>query len=206
MPFEVLFDGEVVVSVSEQVTGVRIQTTRGETSVTGIAPNEGAIQLILDRVAPGGPPRLDQVEESEMQKLRDRSEPGTVVGFPRDHQVNIAGLKGGQGYHNETTREGGVDLAQRRGSALGAPSKDLSEGLLPHDTKTRTARLEAFADHGDADRAIRDNKPGSEGRTAPVEKSETTTTVSESTTEEPKESEAPKPQVKSPKSDIKIKK
>lgn len=166
MPFDLRLDGEVIASVDEQVTGVRIQTSRGETSVTGIAPHEGVVDIILDRVAAGGPPRLDQIESAAMQAIRDRSEEGQVVGYTRDFQVHPSGLRQDQGMHEETLREGGINtrLTRQTRSNGSVPSRDLAEGLNPNDVETRTRRLEAFADHGDTDRAISENQPWGVGR------------------------------------------
>lgn len=165
MPFDLLFDGKVIASVNEQVTGVRVQTSRGESSVTGISPNEGAVQIILDRVQPGGPPRLDQIEAKALQELRDSATEGMLVGTAPGWAVMSRAMQGDQGHHDETTRPGGVDLDQRRRGAFG-PSRDLAEGLSSQDTEVLTARLNAFGEHGDSDRAVRDNPASGRGFTA----------------------------------------
>jgi hypothetical protein len=157
MPFSLRLDGEVIASVDEQVTGVRVMTARGESSATGIAPHEGVVDIILDKVAPGGPPRLDQIEAQALQAIRDRSEEGQPVGYARDLLVNPKGLQATQGIHDETLRDGGVDPNVRQNHVVGGPSRDLGEGLSPKDTDVLTARIEAFGDHGDAQRAISDN-------------------------------------------------
>lgn len=157
MPFSLRLDGEVIATVDEQVTAVRVMTARGESSATGIAPHEGVVDIILDRVAPGGPPRLDQIEAAQLQAIRDRSQEGMRVGYARDLQVNPKGLQATQGIHDETLREGGVDPAIRQSHVVGGPSHDLGSGLSPSDTEVLTARLDAFGQHGDAQRAIRDN-------------------------------------------------
>lgn len=159
MTFDLRLDGDVIATVDEQVTAVRLQTSRGETAAMGVAPHEGVVDIILDRVAPGGPPRLDQIEAMNMQAIRDRAQGGLPVGFPRDFQVRPAGLRADQGLHDETLREGDVDvrLAERTRGNTSPPSKDLAEGLSARDTEVLTARIEAFSEHGDADRAIQDN-------------------------------------------------
>lgn len=157
MVFSLRLDGEIIATVDEQVTGVRVMTARGESSATGIAPHEGVVDIILDKVAPGGPPRLDQIEAAQLQAIRDRSQEGMRVGYARDLQVNPKGLQATQGIHDETLREGGVDPAIRQNHVFGGPSRDLGEGLSPKDTDVLTARLNAFGEHGDAGRAISDN-------------------------------------------------
>ncbi len=166
---DVRLDGEVIATIEEQALAVRIQTSRGETSATGLGPDDGVIDLIIDRVAPGGPPRLDQLEAAQMQALRDRSQEGQPVGYTRDFQVHPSGLSATQGVHNESLREGGVDreLTRRTRANGQVPSVDLGYGLLPGDVETRTARIEAFAGHGDAQRAINDYPAGGLVSTAP---------------------------------------
>ena len=161
MPFDLRLDGEVIASVDEQVTGVRIQTARGQTAATGIAPHEGVVDIILDRVAPDGPIRLDQLEAMQAQAIQDRGREGQPVGFLRDAQVHPSGLRASQGVHDETLREGGVDkkLGERTRTNTAPPSRDLAGGLSPKDTDVLTARIEAFGDHGDAEKAIEDNPP-----------------------------------------------
>jgi len=161
MPLDLRLDGEVIASVDEQVTGVRIQTARGQTSATGIAPHEGVVDIILDRVAPSGPIRLDQLEAMQAQAIQDRGEEGQPVGFLRDAQVHPSGLRASQGVHDETLREGGVDkeLAERTRTNTAPPSRDLASGLSPKDTDVLTARIEAFGQCGDAEKAIEDNPP-----------------------------------------------
>lgn len=158
MTFKLRLDGKEIASVDEQVLSVRLQTARGETAATGIAPNEGVVDIILEKVAPGGPIRLDQLEARQMQEIRDRAEEGMSVGFARDFQVNPQGLRADQGVHDETLREGGPRRNDQ--TVTSGPSRDLSEGLAQGDTETLTARLEAFAEHGDTDRAISENPAG----------------------------------------------
>lgn len=162
---DVRLDGEVIATIEEQALAVRIQTSRGETSATGLGPDDGVIDLIIDRVPPGGPPRLDQLEAQTMQDIRDRSPEGTVIGFARDHQVHPSGLSATQGTHTETLREGGVDteLTRRTRSNGQVPQVDLAEGLQAGDVEVRSARLTAFAEHGDAQRAIDDNPADGSG-------------------------------------------
>lgn len=176
MPFTVRYQGEPILTVDEQVTAVRVQTARGETSATGITPDEGVIDLVLDLVAPGGPIRLDQLEMAQRQALQDRSPAGTIVGQVRDFQVQPT--RASQGFHDETTREGDVERGRSQVFTQG-PSKDLASGLNSKDTDTLNARLEDYAEHGDADRAIRDNLPNSGGFTA---ESGYTGTAADSTT------------------------
>jgi hypothetical protein len=163
MPFSVRYQGETILTVDEQVTRVAIQTARGETGAAGISPDEGVIDLVLDLVPPGGPVRLDQLEMAQRRALQDRSPEGTVVGQVRDFQVQPT--RSSQGYHDETTREGDIERGQQQVFSQG-PSKDLASGLDSRDTDTLNARLQAYGDHGDADRAIRENLPNSGGFTA----------------------------------------
>lgn len=163
MPFTVRYRGEPILTVDEQVTAIRVQSARGETSATGISPDEGVVDLVLDLVAPGGPVRLDQLEMAQRQALQDRSPEGTIVGQVRDFEVQPT--RSSQGFHDETTREGDVERGKPQVFSQG-PSKDLASGLDSRDTDTLNARLEAYNEHGDADRAIRDNLPNSGGFTA----------------------------------------
>ncbi len=165
--FDIRYEGKSILSVDEQVTAVRLQSSRGETAVTGIAPHEGVIDIILDRVAPGGPPRLDQIEAQSRQAIRDNSEEGAPVGFARDNQVVSQGARMDQGAHDETLREGGVDTAKVRATRSGGqvPSRDLAAGLDKTDTEALTKRLEAFDRHGDADKAIEENGPSKDSTT-----------------------------------------
>jgi hypothetical protein len=163
MPFSLRYRGETILTVDEQVLGVAIQTARGETATTGIAPNEGVVDIVLNTVAAGGPPRLDQIEMAAVQATRDRAVEGQSVGRVRDFDVEPT--RSTQGFHDETLREGGVDRGQEQVFTQG-PSVDLAQGLHPSDSETLTARIEAFSDHGDAQRAIKDNQPSGQGFTA----------------------------------------
>lgn len=163
MPFSVRYRGQIILTVDEQVTAVRVQSARGETSATGISPDEGVVDLVLDLVAPGGPVRLDQLEMAQRQFLQDRSPVGTIVGQVRDFEVQPT--RSSQGFHDETTRIGDVERGQSQVFSQG-PSRDLAFGLSPRDTDTLNSRVQAYGEHGDADRAISDNPPNSGGFTA----------------------------------------
>jgi hypothetical protein len=59
--FEIRVNGEKVHETDQQVTGVAIQSARGELYRAGIS-TEGVIDIRLDVVRAGDPPRLDQLE------------------------------------------------------------------------------------------------------------------------------------------------
>lgn len=167
--FTLRMNGEVVAEVDEQVTKVRLITAQGEASATGIPLDVGVVDIVLDTVAPGGPPRLDQIEQMEAQAWRDRAREGVPVGNPPLEALAPAeGQRARQGYHVETLRPGGVDRKEQGTTVHNHPLKDLFGDLEPGDTATRTARIEAFGKHGDYDRALKDNPPGS-GRQAEEE-------------------------------------
>ncbi len=164
MSFSLRVDGEVVYTVDEQVTGVHVMSARGEVAVMGIS-TEGVVDIVLDKVAPGSPVRLDQVEAAQQQALRDRAEEGVVVGSPRpDSVVPVEGQLTSQGVHTETLRPGGVDKEAVQTSMITHPTRDLFDGLQPNDTDTRTARIEAFGEHGDVQKAIDECPAGSGSR------------------------------------------
>lgn len=161
--FSIRLDGKVIASVDEQVTALRVQTARGEASVLGIS-DEGVVDIILDKVAPGGPVRLDQLEAFQAQQIRERGREGVLVGQPRHEVVAPAqGQLAKQGLHLETLRPGGVDPKEVGSTVHDHPLRDLAVGLDTGDVETRTARIEAFAKDGDYDKAIKDNPPGSGG-------------------------------------------
>lgn len=162
MPFSLRYRGEVILTVDEQVLGIAIQTARGETATTGIAPNEGVVDIVLTTVAAGGPRRLDQIEAAAVQETRDRAVEGQSVGRVRDFEVEPT--RSDQGFHDETLREGDVERGKTQVFTQG-PSVDLATGLHPADVETLTARVEAFNDHGDAQRAIDENQPSGQGFT-----------------------------------------
>lgn len=156
MTFRVRYQGEDILTIDEQVTGVHLQTARGETSAVGLALTDGVVDLVLDVVMPGSPPRLDQIESANIQAIRDRGEEGVIVGVNPRASTAAPGLLTNQGVHDETLRAGGV---RGQTDVLVHPSRDIAEGLDPNDVDARTARLEAFGDHGDIDRAIKENGP-----------------------------------------------
>lgn len=160
--FTLRLDGEVLAEVEEQVTGLRVITPRGEVGATGISPYDSVVDIFLDKVAPGSPPRLDQLEMLQAKEMRDRAEEGQLVGnAPPDGQKLAQGSLNTQGLHVETHRKGGVDRDETQSTVHNHPLRDLAEGLDPGDHETRTARIEHFGKHGDYDKAIKDNQPGS---------------------------------------------
>lgn len=153
--FVLRLDGEIIATTDELVTGIRVQTARGEVSAVGLAPNEGVVDIILDRVAPGGPLRLDQIEAQALQDIRDRQIVGQPVGINPINQTPPTSVP----QTNPSTT-----AAQMIGLH---PSMDLSSGLTPGDTDTINQRISDFGDHGDAAKAVADNPPGS-GQPAPA--------------------------------------
>lgn len=160
MPFTLRLDGEPIAEIDEQVLGVSLQTGRGETARMGVGPQDGVVDIILDKVASGGPVRLDQIEAAARKEVQDRATEGELVGSaPGFFTAPAKGLHVGQGVHDETLRKGGVDtqLGNETRTNVNPPSRDLASGLNPTDTDVLTARLTAFGKHGDADKAIEDN-------------------------------------------------
>lgn len=172
MPLDIRLDGDVIATIDEQVLGVSLQTARGTVSAAGLAPGDGVVDLIIDRVAAGGPPRLDQIEAQALEEQRARQPEGTKIGFaPTEVPTPVAA---DQGFHDETLRPGGVDRERSARPINQAPARDLAAGLDPGDTEALNARIEAFNEHGDADRAIKENKAtitdptAEDGRTEPT--------------------------------------
>lgn len=162
MSLKLRLDGEEIAEIEEQVLTVSVQTSRGESSKTGIGPTDGVVDIILEKVAAGGPRRLDQIEAEQLQDIRDRGVEGVPVGFVNQ----VATPRADQGFHDETLREGGVDKEASKTDFSAVPTRDLASGLDPLDTDARTARIEAFGKHGDADRAIKENGPTDKAFTA----------------------------------------
>lgn len=163
MTFALRLNGEIIAEIPEQVTGVRLLSSRGQAAAMGISPDDGVIDIVIDTVAPGGPPRLDQLEALAVQQLRDRAEEGVVVGTPPDsmRSVGMGDVRASQGLHLETVRPGGVDVDEQNSVIYTHPVKDIFAGLDLGDTETRTARANAFAKTGNVDSVIKDYPPGS---------------------------------------------
>lgn len=149
MPFRILLDGEEIASVDEQVTRLSVMTSRGVGAEVGIA-DEGAVDIQLTRVVPGGVRRLDELEREQIERDRERAAEGEPVGAPptnapRELNTNQFGEKNNP-----------------------PPDVDLSQGLESDDSDTLTARVNAFSSGGDAQKAIDDNPPGT-GTSTPLE-------------------------------------
>lgn len=163
MTFRLLVNGEEVKSFDEQVTRVSLMTSRGVAGIVGIA-DEGSIDLLVEVAQPGGPMRLDHLENLQAQEARERSEGLAVGNAPQEVNKELLGSQGSPTY---TAQSGGVEASSEK--YVPPPSRDLTEGLESSDSGTRTARLNAYAASGDADAAIEDNPPGSGSEEAPAE-------------------------------------
>lgn len=158
MPFTLRVNGEDVWSTDLQVEQVSLQSARGEAGRIGIS-TEGVVDVIVAEVAPGGPRRLDHVENAERRATREAVGEGDARGnlaadryvLPRDTAVT-------QGEHDYTLRPGGPDT---EAPAANFPSRDLAAGAADDDE--RNARVEAFNSSGDADEAIANNSKNDDG-------------------------------------------
>lgn len=157
MTFRILVDGEEKASCDEQVTRVSIMTPSGVRSEFGIA-DEGAIDIVLTKAQPGGPMRLDHLENLKRQQESKRVEGLSAGQLPGEAPKALTDTQGPHSYI--ATGEEPSETEQR---TVTPPSVDLAEGLEASDEATRTARLDAYANSGDANKAIKDNPPGSGG-------------------------------------------
>lgn len=174
--FEVRVNGQVVYKEEAQVDSVALMSARGELYRAGMTPQDGVIDVVLHRVTSGSPIRLDQLEAFQRQQQASFVE-GQLAG-ERPYEVSHD-MRGDQGAHDNTLRPGGVESNPQQPQNFGPPTRDLAEGLDPRDHETRTARLEAYAQHGDADRAISDN-PGQDAATTAEQGATPENTVSTS--------------------------
>lgn len=161
--FVVRLDGEPIFQTDEQVIGCRLMTSRGEAAAIGLSQSDGVVDIVLDRVAPGGPVRLDQLEAQANLDIRARGQEGQVVGSNPTLQNTVPAAN--QGAITTTLTKGDTPSS---GMDAGAfvnqnPSKDLATGLQTTDSATLTNRIEAFGQHGDADKAISDHPAESGG-------------------------------------------
>lgn len=149
MTFEVRVQGQPVYKEEAQVIGVSVQSARGELYRAGIS-TEGVIDIRLQTVNPGDPIRLDQLEEAQ-RRWNAEIVQGQATGTPPLQIGNDMMVR--QQADDSTLRPGGVQSNQPQ-QDFGPPSRDLSEGLDPRDSEALTRRIEAYGQHGDADRAI----------------------------------------------------
>jgi len=163
--FEVRVNGQTVYKEDAQVTGVSVQSARGELYRAGIS-TEGVIDVVLETVASGGPIRLDQLEAAQSRAEEARRE-GQVSGNLRDSAESInRGAMQQQVAQDDTLRPGGPNKQIAQLGSGGVPQVDLAAGLDPLDYETLTARVNSFAEHGDAQKAVDDNPPQFESGTA----------------------------------------
>ncbi len=155
MSFRILVDGEEKARCDEQVTRVSIMTPSGVRSEFGIA-DEGAIDIVLTKAQPGGPMRLDHLEALRSKQEAERVQGLSSGQLPGEVPKALTDTQGPHSYI--ATGEEPSETEQR---TVTPPPKDLAEGLEATDTDTINARLSAYADSGDADKAISDNPPGS---------------------------------------------
>jgi hypothetical protein len=174
MAFEVRVNGETVFKTPAQILTVALQSAQGEMFKGGVN-SMGVVDVVLEQVQPGSPPRLDQVEAAQAQFLRSLSE-GQVVGTAPVQYGSELNVR--QGEHTYTTEPGGIPEGDDTVS-YPPPSLDLSTGLDPSDSDALTKRIEAYGEHGDAAKAIADVPPSDPD--APTEP----------TPEEPTEPEVP---------------
>lgn len=165
MAFEVRVNGQTVYKEDAQVDSVSLMSARGELYRAGMAPSDGVIDVVLNRVTSGSPIRLDQLEAAQRKFNADLVK-GELAG-ETPYQVN-PNMSQQQGVGENTLTPGGVDSEASQQRSFAPPSRDLAEGLDPQDHETRTARLEAFGQHGDADKAIADH-PAPDNRATTAE-------------------------------------
>lgn len=96
--FELRVNGQRVWSSKRQVTRLSVQSGRGEIGASGIGPDDGVIDVFIEEVAPAGPARLDQVEESQRQ---------AVAATPSGLETGTAGYTPAKGANKEVQ---GVNL------------------------------------------------------------------------------------------------
>jgi hypothetical protein len=152
---EIRINGEKVWDTDEQVTGVAVQSARGELYRAGIS-TEGVLDLRVDVVRPGDPPRLDQVEAQQRRETAARVE-GQVSG-PSELESDRSKIAQ-QTIGDSTLHPGGENTAPVQATPV-PPSVDLASGLdpdSPNFTEVVSARVDAFNEHGDAQKAIDDN-------------------------------------------------
>lgn len=183
MSFRILVGGEEVKVIDQQVTRVSVMTSSGVRSEFGIA-DEGAIDLIITTAQPGGPQRLDHLEA-----LRRKEESERVAGLPAGQEEYIVpkDLNTTQGDHSYVAE--GREPEGTEGQSVTPPSRDLSEGLEASDSGTLTARIEAYNNCGDADKAIKDNEPGSGSKKEESSSAEESPVEETPVTEEPPKEE-----------------
>lgn len=159
--FVVRLDGEPIFSTDEQVIGCRLMTSRGEAAAIGLSQSDGVVDIVLDRVHPGGPVRLDQLEAQANLDIRERGKEGQTVGANPTLLNTVPAAN--QGAVTTTLTKGdtpssGIDP---RAFINQNPSVDLASGLATTDTGTLTNRINAFGDHGDAAKAVADHPANS---------------------------------------------
>jgi hypothetical protein len=152
--FEVRVNGETVHQEAAQVIGISLMSARGELYHGGIS-TEGVVDVVLDLVHAGDPLRLDQLEAAQAKTAAAIVENEVTGSTP---WVPSEGMTAKQKIGDSTTRPGGDGEADE---FVSPPSVDLSQDLDPSDEATLTARVEAFTDSGDAQKAVDDNPPGS---------------------------------------------
>lgn len=148
--FRLLVNGKEVERFAEQVTKVTLMTARGAVGQAGISPTDGSVDLQVEFAQPGGPIRLDHIENQAAQAIRDRGEGQRTGQLDPQVDKSLIGTQGGQDY---TAREGGVDAVSNE-EIVAPPSRDLTEGLDSDDVEGRTRRIEDFTRSGDADAVI----------------------------------------------------
>lgn len=161
--FEIRVEGETVAKIEEQVVAVRLMSARGELYKAGMTNTDGAIDIKLDKVMPGDPVRLDQLEAFQARQRAELVQ-GLATG-QAEHTVDNS-IKMSQGNQDYTLRPGGVDSEQSQQGNFPPPSLDLAQGISPTDGDTLTARINSYNEHGDAQRAIDDNQPNNQPQTA----------------------------------------
>lgn len=82
--FRVLHEGKTVLEIEEQVLAASLRTSRGSGKPVFLSSDDGVIELVIEKAAPGGPMRLDQLEQKQIRDIQDRSTEGEVVGTVPD--------------------------------------------------------------------------------------------------------------------------
>lgn len=143
--FRLVHEGDTILEVEEQVTEVTLRTARGSGQPVFISPTDGVIEIVIAKVAPGGPLRLDHLEALQLKAIRDRGTEGERVGNVADtlNGPEAHMLVTPQGFNADTAGEG----TNREHVDMGTlPAEDLAEGAK--DEKERTARIDAFGKDG----------------------------------------------------------
>lgn len=161
--FELRINGQRVWSSERQVTRVSMQSGRGEIGAAGISPADGVIDIFVEEVAPGGPPRLDQVEEAQARLLADVAE-GTETGSIGYTPANDANkpMQGVQ-ERNADVPPGGPDVGDAPELLANRPESLPTGSVLNEDGSVDTGVL----DEGTSDPRVNPPRDGEDQTSVP---------------------------------------